>query len=52
MRVFECDINNGGDMLLFQQGTYDWGEGLFFKIDLNFFSSDDKWCGYIYKKSI
>jgi hypothetical protein len=29
----EVSRADDGDMLLFQYGTYDWGEGLFFEID-------------------
>lgn len=33
-RFSECAIDDDGDMLLFQWGTYDWGEGRFFEFDL------------------
>ena len=26
-RADDCDIDSDGDMLLFQWGTYDWGDG-------------------------
>lgn len=29
-----ADIENDGDMLLFEYGTYDWGQGKFFQIGL------------------
>jgi hypothetical protein len=34
VRAEDCDIQNGGDMLLFQWGTYDWGEGEHFEFDI------------------
>ena len=33
-RADDCSIEEDGDMLLFQWGTYDWGEGRFFEVDL------------------
>ena len=33
-RVDGCDPTGDGDMLLFQWGTYDWGEGERFELDL------------------
>lgn len=30
----ECRLSEGGDMLLYQWGTYDWGEGEFFDFDI------------------
>ena len=33
-RIENCDLENDGDMLLFQWGTYDWGKGRFFQIDM------------------
>lgn len=33
-RVEGCDSENDGDMLLFQWGTQDWGEGPEFELDL------------------
>ena len=29
-----CDLESDGDMLLFQWGTYNWGEGRFFEFDI------------------
>ena len=29
-----CDLDADGDMLLYQWGTYDWGEGRFFEFDI------------------
>ena len=34
VRADDCAIDDDGDMLLFQWGTYDWGKGPFFEIDL------------------
>lgn len=33
-RIDACELQSDGDMLLFQFGTYDWGDGEFFEIDL------------------
>jgi len=33
-RAEECLIDADGDMLLFQWGTYDWGEGESFEFDI------------------
>ncbi len=33
-RASECAIDSDGDMLLFQWGEYDWGQGRFFEFDL------------------
>ena len=33
-RVVDCDLEQDGDMLLFQWGTYDWGKGLRFEFDI------------------
>jgi hypothetical protein len=33
-RAAGCPLEAGGDMLLFQWGTYDWGKGEFFELDL------------------
>ena len=33
-RADDCSLDEDGDMLLFQWGTYDWGRGPFFEIDL------------------
>jgi hypothetical protein len=32
-RATGCDVEADGDMLLFQWGTYDWGEGEHFEVD-------------------
>ena len=34
VRVSDCTLDDDGDMLLFQWGTYDWGKGPYFEIDL------------------
>jgi hypothetical protein len=34
VRMDECVLEDHGDMLLFQWGTYDWGEGLRFEVDV------------------
>ena len=33
-RIEGTEIEEDGDMLLFQWGTYDWGKGNFFEVDL------------------
>jgi len=33
-RVDGCELDADGDMLLFQWGTYDWGDGLAFEINI------------------
>ncbi len=33
-RADDCELANDGDMLLYQWGTYDWGEGKSFEFDL------------------
>ena len=33
-RTDDCSVDEDGDMLLFQWGTYDWGKGPYFEIDL------------------
>jgi hypothetical protein len=33
-RVARCTVDDDKDMLLFQWGTYDWGHGLNFELDL------------------
>ncbi len=33
-RAEGCGIDNDGDMLLYQWGTYDWGEGESFEFDI------------------
>lgn len=42
-RAEGVDLTRDGDMLLFQWGTYDWGEGRKFELDLRrqFLASDD-----------
>ena len=34
VRADSCRLESDGDMLLFQWGTYDWGEGEHFSIDI------------------
>jgi hypothetical protein len=34
IRADDCDIDQDGDMLLFQWGTYDWGQGEHFSFDI------------------
>jgi len=34
IRADECDVAGDGDMLLFQWGTYDWGDGDHFEFDI------------------
>ena len=34
VRAEECDLEADGDMLLFQWGTYDWGNGHRFELDI------------------
>lgn len=34
VRFEEVDLDEDGDALLFQWGTYDWGRGLHFEVDL------------------
>jgi len=34
VRADGCDLEQEGDMLLFQWGTYDWGHGLRFEFDV------------------
>jgi hypothetical protein len=34
IRAEDCDIETHGDMLLFQWGTYDWGNGPKFEFDI------------------
>jgi hypothetical protein len=34
VRADEIDVESDGDMLLFQWGTYDWGQGLMFEVDI------------------
>ncbi len=33
-RAEDCDVEEDGDMLLFQWGTYDWGSGEHFELDI------------------
>jgi hypothetical protein len=33
-RAEDCDLEEDGDMLLFQWGTYDWGEGRWFDLNI------------------
>lgn len=42
-RADDCDIENDGDMMLFQWGNYDWRNGRFFEFNLTrqFMESDD-----------
>jgi len=43
-RADDCDPEADGDMLLFQWGTYDWGNGRFFEFDLTrqFITGEDQ----------
>lgn len=34
VRVEDCDLESDGDMLLFQWGVYDWGDGMHFEFDV------------------
>jgi hypothetical protein len=34
IRAEGCDVDEDADMLLFQWGVYDWGDGEFFEYDL------------------
>jgi hypothetical protein len=34
VRADDCALEDGGDMLLLQWGTYDWGEGARFELNL------------------
>lgn len=34
VRADTCELDENGDMLLFQWGTYDWGEGRSFQCDI------------------
>jgi hypothetical protein len=45
VRAEGCDLDGDGDMLLFQYGTYDWGDGPQFELDLTrqlVFDADDE----------
>ncbi|MEQ9109117.1 MAG: hypothetical protein RLN84_01005 [Rhodospirillaceae bacterium] len=33
VRFPDVEVEDDGDMLVFQWGTYDWGEGAFFEVD-------------------
>jgi len=33
-RAADCDVEAQGDMLLYQWGTYDWGRGAWFELDI------------------
>ena len=33
-RAADCSLEHDGDMLLFQWGTYDWGKGRHFELDI------------------
>jgi hypothetical protein len=33
-RADDCSLERDGDMLLFQWGTYDWGQGRHFELDI------------------
>jgi hypothetical protein len=33
-RADDCSLDDDGDMLLFQWGTYDWGQGPEFELDI------------------
>lgn len=34
VRATDCDLDDNGDMLLYQWGTYDWGEGRWFELNI------------------
>jgi hypothetical protein len=34
IRADNCPIDQDGDMLLYQWGTYDWGDGTYFQLDI------------------
>ena len=34
VRAENCPLDENGDMLLYQWGTYDWGDGRFFQCDI------------------
>ena len=34
IRATDCDVAEDGDMLLYQWGTYDWGEGRWFELNI------------------
>lgn len=43
-RVTDCRIEDDGDMLLYQWGTYDWGQGRWFDLNITrqFIPTDDE----------
>lgn len=34
VRADNCPVDEDGDMLLYQWGTYNWGEGTYFQLDI------------------
>ena len=40
-RIYNTSLPSDGDMLLFQWGTYDWGNGKYFNLDLTRQVMDD-----------
>ncbi|HEY3763411.1 MAG TPA: hypothetical protein VGN23_16820 [Verrucomicrobiae bacterium] len=44
IRAERCELDQRGDMLLFQWGAYDWGEGLTFQVDITrqFIDTEDE----------
>jgi hypothetical protein len=40
-RIVNTSVESDGDMLLFQWGTYDWGSGRYFNVDLTRQVMDD-----------
>jgi hypothetical protein len=44
VRADGCELDEDGDMLLFQWGTYDWGQGRIFQFDITrqFIVSEDE----------
>jgi hypothetical protein len=54
-RVDDADLESDGDMLLFQWGTYDWGDGLSFQYDITrqlIYQSDPDDDGAIWQLSV
>ena len=43
-RASDCQLEDDGDMLLYQWGTYDWGEGRWFDLNITrqFIPEDDE----------
>jgi len=43
VRAVGCSLDDDGDMLLYQWGTYDWGDGPSFQVDITrqFISAED-----------